>query len=96
MTQFFCLGQKNKNNNKQLPKKLTCGEKDVHVALFLRAGTDEEVGVHAGNRFHLASFAFVIVQSQAVEFLSRVMAQRLQSNVVIFLPPKKWKTQLQV
>lgn len=76
--QFFC-------NSKQL----TRGEKDLQVALLPRAGTDEEVGVPARNRRHLALTVFVILQSQAVELMSGVVAQRLHGDVVVFLPPEE-------
>lgn len=63
------------------------------VALILGAGTDEELQAHAPFLFHGTLAVVVIVQDQAVQLLSRVVAHRIKGDVVIFLPPCTGKAQ---
>lgn len=65
----------------------TGGEEDVFVALVLGAGADEKLRAHARHLFHLALAVVVILQGQAVQPLSRVVAHRIKGGVVGRLPP---------
>lgn len=71
---------------------LTRVEEDVLVALVLGAGADEELWAHALSLFHFTLAVVVIVQDQAVQLLSWVMADCIKGDVVILLPPWKEKT----
>lgn len=65
----------------------TGGEEDVLVALVLRTRADKELRAHAHHLFHLALAAVVILQGQAVQPLSRVVANRIKGGVDGRLPP---------
>ena len=62
------------------------------VALVLGAGADEELGAHALPFFHLTLAVVVILQDQAVQLLSAVVADCFKGDVVIVPPPWKEKT----
>lgn len=65
----------------------TGSEKDVFVALVLRARADKELRAHAHHLFHLTLAVVVVLQGQAVQPLSRVVAHRIKGGVVGRLPP---------
>lgn len=67
--------------------RLTGVEEDVRVALVLGAGADEELGAHAFPLLHLTLGVVVIIQDQAVQLLSRVVANCLKGDIAIHLPP---------
>jgi len=71
--------------------KLTCLKKDLLIALILVTGADEELRAHALSLFHFTLAAVVILQEQAVQFLSRVVAHGIKGDIVVFLPPWKEK-----
>lgn len=61
------------------------------VALVLRAGTHEQLRAHGLSFFHLTLAVVVILQDHVVQLLSRVVADGIKGDVVIFLPPWKKK-----
>lgn len=65
----------------------TGSEEDVFVALVLGARADKELRAHAHHLFHLALAVVEILQGQAVQPLSRVVAHCIKGGVVGRLPP---------
>lgn len=63
------------------------------VALVLRAGTHKELRTHSLFLLHGTLAVVVIIQDQAIQFLSWVVAHRIKGDVVIFLPPCKEEAQ---
>lgn len=77
---------------------LTGVKEYVFVALVLRAGADEELRAHSLDFFHFALAVVVIIQNHAVQLVSRVVADSVEGDVGILLPPytaRKGKTQRQ-
>lgn len=65
------------------------------IALILRAGTDEELRAHVLYFFHLTLAVVVILQDQAIQLLSWVVADCLKGFIAVFLPPWKEKTHIE-
>lgn len=59
------------------------------IALVLWAGTDKELGAHSLDFFHLTLAVVVIIQNQPVQIVSRVVADCVEGDVGIRLPPYK-------
>lgn len=67
--------------------QLTGVKEDFLIALIVIAGADEELWAHALSFFHLTLAVVVILQDQAVQLVSRVVADCIKGDIVIFLPP---------
>lgn len=74
---------------------LTGVKDDVLVALLLGAGADEELWAHTLYFFHLTPAGVVILQGQAVELVSWVVADGIKGDIVVFLPPLREKTHVE-
>lgn len=59
------------------------------IALVFGARTDKELGAHPLDFFHFTLAVVVIIQNQPVQLVSRVVADCVEGDVGIYLPPYK-------
>lgn len=67
--------------------RLTGVKEYALVALVFRAGTDKKPGAHSLDFFHFTLAVVVVIQDQPVQLVSRVVADGVEGDVGIRLPP---------